>query len=446
MRHLRNHLFGNVVLSRYRVTHHSQYDLSWRTCEPRACQRVDLEVAPGQTLHVYNVHLGTAVLERRYQAPRLASYVHDRRVTGPKIILGDFNEWMRGLATKTLSSLFESIDIRSPPAAAAAPTRASSPSLHLDHIYYEGQVEVRKRRDAAHAPRADGLGPPAARRRSADRVLDASSSRLPASSWFARAHALAPRCRLAGVSQNPAPCTLNPEPAGQLAAGSWSPPLDLCYQSDITLTISGDRRPPAMMRERELGTVPGPPMAILFFVILVGLVYTLITGVEVRPVAPDHRRSRPAGAARPPAAFVGPVRRQPQRSARAAAVRRLRRHGEDAGPALGQPVLHQEADLAARAQLRERAGSRSTTIDGNPIEIAAVVVWRVVDTAEAVFQVDDYENFVQVQTESALRNLATSYPYDAHDERRCRCAANTDEVAEHLKKEIQDRLARPASR
>ena len=142
VRHLRNHLFGNVVLSRHRVTHHSQYDLSWRTCEPRACQRVDLEIAPGKTLHVYNVHLGTAVLERRYQAPRLASYVHDRRVTGPKIILGDFNEWMRGLATKTLSSLFESIDIR-----AHLRRRRTYPGifpvLHLDHIYYEGQVEVR---------------------------------------------------------------------------------------------------------------------------------------------------------------------------------------------------------------------------------------------------------------------------------------------------------------
>jgi endonuclease/exonuclease/phosphatase family metal-dependent hydrolase len=145
VRHLRKHLFGNVVLSRCCVTHHSQYDLSWRTCEPRACQRVDLEIGPGRTLHVYNVHLGTAVLERRYQAPRLASYVHDRRVNGPKIILGDFNEWMRGLATRTLSSLFESIDIRS-----HLRRRRTYPGifpvLHLDHIYYEGQVEVRSLR------------------------------------------------------------------------------------------------------------------------------------------------------------------------------------------------------------------------------------------------------------------------------------------------------------
>ena len=127
VRRLRNHLFGNVVLSRCCVTHHSQYDLSWRTCEPRACQRVDLEISPGRTLHVYNVHLGTAVLERRYQAPRLASYVHDRRVTGPKIILGDFNEWMRGLATGH-STRSSRASTSAPTSAGVAPTPASSPS------------------------------------------------------------------------------------------------------------------------------------------------------------------------------------------------------------------------------------------------------------------------------------------------------------------------------
>jgi endonuclease/exonuclease/phosphatase family metal-dependent hydrolase len=142
VRHLRSHLFGNVVMSRYPILHNAQYDLSWRTCESRGCQRADLDLGEGRLLHVYNVHLGTAVLERRYQAPRLASFVHDHRVTGPKIILGDFNEWMKGLATRTLSSLFKSIDIH-----AHLQRRRTYPGLfpllHLDHIYYEGHVEVR---------------------------------------------------------------------------------------------------------------------------------------------------------------------------------------------------------------------------------------------------------------------------------------------------------------
>jgi endonuclease/exonuclease/phosphatase family metal-dependent hydrolase len=140
VRTLRHHQFGNVVLSRYPIVHHSQYDLSWRTCEPRNCQRADLEMN-GELLHIYNVHLGTAVFERRYQAKRLASFVHDRRVTGPKVILGDFNEWMRGLATKTLTSLFESVDISK-----HLKRRRTYPGLfpvvHLDHIYYDGLVKV----------------------------------------------------------------------------------------------------------------------------------------------------------------------------------------------------------------------------------------------------------------------------------------------------------------
>jgi regulator of protease activity HflC (stomatin/prohibitin superfamily) len=80
--------------------------------------------------------------------------------------------------------------------------------------------------------------------------------------------------------------------------------------------------------------------------------------------------------------------------------------------------------------------------DGNPIEIAAVVVWRVVDTAEAVFEVDNFENYVKVQSEAAVRNLATRYPYDAHVEDTVSLRGSTAEVAKDLKHEIQDRLAR----
>lgn len=80
--------------------------------------------------------------------------------------------------------------------------------------------------------------------------------------------------------------------------------------------------------------------------------------------------------------------------------------------------------------------------DGNPIEIAAVVVWKVVDTAEAIFEVDDYENYVQVQSEAALRNLATTFPYDAHEEGKVSLRSHTNEIAEKLKVEVQDRLGK----
>jgi regulator of protease activity HflC (stomatin/prohibitin superfamily) len=80
--------------------------------------------------------------------------------------------------------------------------------------------------------------------------------------------------------------------------------------------------------------------------------------------------------------------------------------------------------------------------DGNPIEIAAVVVWKVVETAEAVFNVDDFEQFVHVQTESAVRNLATSYPYDAHEEGQISLRMSALEIAHKMGEEIQQRLAK----
>ncbi len=77
---------------------------------------------------------------------------------------------------------------------------------------------------------------------------------------------------------------------------------------------------------------------------------------------------------------------------------------------------------------------------GNPIEIAAVVVWKVVDSAEASFEVDDYISFVEIQTEAALRNLATSYPYESHSDDEIALRSNQQEIAEKLKLEVQDRL------
>ena len=98
--------------------------------------------------------------------------------------------------------------------------------------------------------------------------------------------------------------------------------------------------------------------------------------------------------------------------------------------------------ISLRVRNFESAHLKVNDTDGNPIEIAAIVVWKVVDTAEAVFEVDDYENYVKVQTESAVRNLATHYPYDAHEEGHLSLRGSTDEVAKGLKREIQDRLAK----
>jgi len=78
----------------------------------------------------------------------------------------------------------------------------------------------------------------------------------------------------------------------------------------------------------------------------------------------------------------------------------------------------------------------------NPIEIAAVVVWKVVDTAEAMFEVDDYEHYVKVQSEAAVRGLATAYPYDAHGEGEVALSTHQDEVSKRMLSEVQERLGK----
>ncbi len=104
--------------------------------------------------------------------------------------------------------------------------------------------------------------------------------------------------------------------------------------------------------------------------------------------------------------------------------------------------LYAKKRISLRVRNFESAKLKVNDLDGNPIEIAAVVVWKVVDTAEAVFEVDNYENYVHVQSEAALRNMATSYTYDAHEETQMSLRGNTAAIADHLRKEIQDRLAR----
>jgi len=105
------------------------------------------------------------------------------------------------------------------------------------------------------------------------------------------------------------------------------------------------------------------------------------------------------------------------------------------------PFLTKRA-VSLRVRNFESSKLKVNDADGNPIEIAAVIVWQVVDTAEAVFQVDDYENYVLIQSESALRQMAQSYPYDAHDDGKPSLRSHGDEITAHLRDQIQERLGR----
>ena len=98
--------------------------------------------------------------------------------------------------------------------------------------------------------------------------------------------------------------------------------------------------------------------------------------------------------------------------------------------------------VSLRIRNFETAKLKVNDANSNPIEIAAIVVWKVVDTAEAVFEVDDYENYVKVQSESAVRTLATAYPYDAHTAGEEALSTHTAEVSKRMLTEVQERLGK----
>ncbi|EMR4107830.1 MULTISPECIES: SPFH domain-containing protein [Stenotrophomonas] len=97
--------------------------------------------------------------------------------------------------------------------------------------------------------------------------------------------------------------------------------------------------------------------------------------------------------------------------------------------------------VSQRVRNFESGKLKVNELDGSPIEIAAVIVWQVVDASEAVYNVDDYESFVHIQSESALRAMATSYPYDQHEEGQLALRSHASEISQHLKNELAERLA-----
>ncbi len=131
------HAYGNVVLSRFPIQTARNFDLSVRGRERRGCLRADLKME-GRLLHVFNVHLGTALIERRVQGRKLMApeLLNAQEIASPRIVLGDFNEWTRGLATRLLRSHLESADVRSH-LRRSRTYPGVLPFLHLDHIYYD---------------------------------------------------------------------------------------------------------------------------------------------------------------------------------------------------------------------------------------------------------------------------------------------------------------------
>ena len=194
-----------------------------------------------------------------------------------------------------------------------------------------------------------------------------------------------------------------------------------------------------MIRERAAATLPGLLVLLVVLLALGVLVYTLVT--EAFGGSPGVMITEALLILLACFLLLGVFVVNPNEG------RVLQLFGDYVGTAKNAGLrwanpFYTKKRISLRVRNFESTKLKVNDLEGNPIEIAAVVVWRVVDTAEAVFEVDDYQNFVKVQTEAAVRNLATSYKYDAHEEDQMSLRGNTAAVADHMKKEIQDRLSK----
>lgn len=147
-RRLHGGAYGNVTLSRLPVSSVHNYDITWSGRERRGCLRADVPVEVGgkeRLIHVFNIHLGTAFIERRHQARKLVSdeILNDEKLKGARVALGDFNEWTRGLASRLLGTHLKSADVRHH-LKRAKTYPGVLPFLHLDHVYYDDALELKR--------------------------------------------------------------------------------------------------------------------------------------------------------------------------------------------------------------------------------------------------------------------------------------------------------------
>jgi regulator of protease activity HflC (stomatin/prohibitin superfamily) len=190
------------------------------------------------------------------------------------------------------------------------------------------------------------------------------------------------------------------------------------------------------MKERQVLTLPGVPMVLILLVLLAACAWWGLHSVAMllSPLPPM------VVAALLCFCMMGFFIVQPNQAAVMQFFGKYVGSERNSGLRWANP-FYTKKNVTLRVRNFESGKLKVNDLEGSPIEIAAVVVWQVHDAAEAVFNVDDYENFVQVQSEAALRQMATSYPYDLHEDHKIALRSHASEINEHLRNEVQDRLA-----
>ncbi len=192
-----------------------------------------------------------------------------------------------------------------------------------------------------------------------------------------------------------------------------------------------------MNQERKISPRSGMAMLLLFLLGLLGSVAFFIASVSTR---------NPLGVIGAVLLFIGSIfglvglfSVQPGEARVLQLFGGYRGTVHEPGLRWANPFLTKKK-VSTRTRNFETGKTKVNDKNSNPIEIAAVIVWRVVDTAEALFNVDDYRNFVEVQSESALRSLATTYPYDAHEKGEVALSSHTVRISGELQVQVQERL------
>ena len=192
------------------------------------------------------------------------------------------------------------------------------------------------------------------------------------------------------------------------------------------------------MKENPTRSLPGIPVLLVLIIALLFGAFLGITGV--RMAGPAWVAGGVVVIALGFFGLVGLYMVEPNQAAVLSLFGRYVGTVKDNGLRWNNP-FYAKRKVSQRVRNFESGKLKVNELDGSPIEIAAVIVWQVVDSAEAVYNVDDYESFVHIQSESALRTMATSYPYDQHEDGQLALRSHAAEVSKHLLDELQDRLA-----
>lgn len=137
--------YGNMTFSRFKIESSKNYDLTHRQREQRGCLRTDLRIDEATCLHVLNVHLGTGFMERRHQARRFLHLLGNREMHAPRLVMGDFNEWTRGLTSRGMAASFNTFEPRKM-LRRAKTYPGLLPFLHLDHFYFDKDLRLEELR------------------------------------------------------------------------------------------------------------------------------------------------------------------------------------------------------------------------------------------------------------------------------------------------------------